>query len=105
MIRVLICDALLKRNETEPFLKSDNDKWNNYDKNERRRYWLKGKQAPQTIEKPCLTKLLFSSRLEGGGGYRHPQARETTRPPCQLQTDQPPERSGQTFRENSQNSP
>ncbi|GBP62139.1 Probable RNA-directed DNA polymerase from transposon BS [Eumeta japonica] len=41
--------------------------------------------------------MLFSSRLEGGGDYRHPQARETTRPPCQLQTDQPPERSGQTF--------
>ncbi|GBP40531.1 Probable RNA-directed DNA polymerase from transposon BS [Eumeta japonica] len=45
----------------------------------------------------CI-KILFSSCLEGGGGYRHPQARETTRPPCQLQTDQPPERSGQTIR-------
>ncbi|GBP41966.1 RNA-directed DNA polymerase from mobile element jockey [Eumeta japonica] len=29
----------------------------------------------------CI-KLLFSSCLEGGGGYRHPQARETTRPPA-----------------------
>ncbi|GBP28380.1 Probable RNA-directed DNA polymerase from transposon X-element [Eumeta japonica] len=51
----------------------------------------------QTFPESVPKKLLFSSRLEGGGGYRHPQARETTRPPCQLQTDQPPERSGQTF--------
>ncbi|GBP48157.1 Probable RNA-directed DNA polymerase from transposon BS [Eumeta japonica] len=39
-----------------------------------------------------------SHRGRGGGGYRHPQARETTRLSCQLQTDQPPERSGQTIR-------
>ncbi|GBP42217.1 hypothetical protein EVAR_25844_1 [Eumeta japonica] len=36
-----------------------------------------------------LTCIKLYFLLEGGGGYRHPQAR-TTRPPCQLQTDQPP---------------
>ncbi|GBP11386.1 Probable RNA-directed DNA polymerase from transposon BS [Eumeta japonica] len=44
----------------------------------------------------ACVKLLFSSRLEGGGGFRDPQARETTRPPCQLQTDYPPERHERT---------
>ncbi|GBP63605.1 Probable RNA-directed DNA polymerase from transposon BS [Eumeta japonica] len=54
----------------------------------------------QTLVKSLNTRK--APGLDGGGGYRHPQARETTRPPCQLQTDQPPERSGQTIRKNSQ---
>ncbi|GBP97734.1 RNA-directed DNA polymerase from mobile element jockey [Eumeta japonica] len=44
-----------------------------------------------------LKKMLFPSRLERDGGNKHSQARETSRSPCQLQTNQPPERSGQTF--------
>ncbi|GBP14423.1 Probable RNA-directed DNA polymerase from transposon BS [Eumeta japonica] len=40
-------------------------------------------------------KIAIFLRLEVGGG-NHPQARETS-PPCQLQTDQPPEWSGKLF--------
>ncbi|KAJ0175935.1 hypothetical protein K1T71_008109 [Dendrolimus kikuchii] len=40
MNRVLICDSLLRRNETEPFLKkliTGDEKWITYDKNVRKR--------------------------------------------------------------------
>ncbi|GBP88893.1 hypothetical protein EVAR_102906_1 [Eumeta japonica] len=49
----------------------------------------------------CLEVIVDANylHLEGGGGNWHPQARETSRPPYQLQTDQPPERSGQTIRD------
>ncbi|GBP60125.1 Histone-lysine N-methyltransferase SETMAR [Eumeta japonica] len=59
MDRVLICDCLLKRDETEPFLKrliSGDEKWITYDKNVRHRSLSKGKQAPQTITKPGLRR-------------------------------------------------
>ncbi|KAJ0183501.1 hypothetical protein K1T71_001477 [Dendrolimus kikuchii] len=42
MNRVLICDSLLRRNETEPFLKkmiTGDEKWITYDKNVRKRSW------------------------------------------------------------------
>ncbi|GBP17860.1 Mariner Mos1 transposase [Eumeta japonica] len=54
MNHVLICDYLLKRNETEPFLKrliTSDEKCITYDKNVRKRSWSKGKQAPQTVAK------------------------------------------------------
>ncbi|GBP54729.1 Probable RNA-directed DNA polymerase from transposon BS [Eumeta japonica] len=56
--------------------------------------------APVSLsEVQTLVKSLNTRKAPGlDGSYRHPQARETTRPPCQLQTDQPPERSGQTIR-------
>ncbi|KAJ0170385.1 hypothetical protein K1T71_014313 [Dendrolimus kikuchii] len=42
MNRVLICDSLLRRNETEPFLKkliTSDEKWITYDKNVRKISW------------------------------------------------------------------
>ncbi|GBP20884.1 Histone-lysine N-methyltransferase SETMAR [Eumeta japonica] len=59
MNRTLIFDSLLKRNETEPFSKrliASDEKWNACDENVRKRSWSKGKQAPQTIAKPGLTR-------------------------------------------------
>ncbi|GBP89305.1 Histone-lysine N-methyltransferase SETMAR [Eumeta japonica] len=44
MNRVLICDSLLKRNETEPFFQkidNSNRKWITYDKNVRRKIMVK----------------------------------------------------------------
>lgn len=44
MNRVLICDSLLRLNETEPFLKkliTGDEKWITYDKNVRKRSWSK----------------------------------------------------------------
>ncbi|GBP06862.1 Histone-lysine N-methyltransferase SETMAR [Eumeta japonica] len=46
---VLVCDSPLKHIETELFLKrliAGDEKWITYDKNERKRSWLKRKQAP-----------------------------------------------------------
>ncbi|GBP87889.1 Beta-1,3-galactosyltransferase 5 [Eumeta japonica] len=48
----------LKRNETEPFLKSlitGDEKRITYDKNVRKKSWSKSEQTPQTIAKPGLT--------------------------------------------------
>ncbi|KAJ0176901.1 hypothetical protein K1T71_006910 [Dendrolimus kikuchii] len=59
MNRVLICDSLLRRNETEPFLKkliTGDEKWITYDKNVRKRSWSKAVQASQTVAKPGLTR-------------------------------------------------
>ncbi|KAJ0183521.1 hypothetical protein K1T71_001497 [Dendrolimus kikuchii] len=56
---VLICDSLLRRNETEPFLKkliTGDKKWITYDKNVRKRSWSKAGQASQTVAKPGLTR-------------------------------------------------
>ncbi|GBP68089.1 Histone-lysine N-methyltransferase SETMAR, partial [Eumeta japonica] len=55
----LMCDFLLKRNETELYLKrfiTGDEKWITYDKNVRKRSPSKDKQAPQTIAKPGLTR-------------------------------------------------
>ncbi|KAJ0175163.1 hypothetical protein K1T71_009304 [Dendrolimus kikuchii] len=59
MNRVLICDSLLRHNETEPFLKkliTDDEKWITYDNNVRKRSWSKAGQASQTVAKPGLTR-------------------------------------------------
>ncbi|KAJ0171629.1 hypothetical protein K1T71_013179 [Dendrolimus kikuchii] len=59
MNRVLICDSLLRRNETESFLKkliTGDEKWITYDKNVRKRSWSKAGQASQTVAKPGLTR-------------------------------------------------
>ncbi|KAJ0176139.1 hypothetical protein K1T71_008313 [Dendrolimus kikuchii] len=59
MNRVLICDSLLRRNETEPFLKkliTGDEKWITYDKNVRKRSWSKASQASQSVAKPGLTR-------------------------------------------------
>ncbi|KAJ0177711.1 hypothetical protein K1T71_006584 [Dendrolimus kikuchii] len=59
MNRVLICDCLLRRNETEPFLKkliTGDEKWITYDKNVRKRSWSKAGQASQTVAIPGLTR-------------------------------------------------
>ncbi|KAJ0177011.1 hypothetical protein K1T71_007020 [Dendrolimus kikuchii] len=53
MNRVLICDSLLRRNETEPVLKkliTGDEMWITYDKNVRKRSWSKAGQASQTGE-------------------------------------------------------
>ncbi|KAJ0180769.1 hypothetical protein K1T71_004173 [Dendrolimus kikuchii] len=58
MNRVLICDSLLRRNETEPFLKkliTGDEKWITYDKNVRKKSWSKAGQASQSVAKPGLT--------------------------------------------------
>ena len=57
MNRVLICDSLLRRNETEPFLKkliTGDETWITNDKNVRKRSWSKAGQASQTVVKPGL---------------------------------------------------
>ncbi|KAL0859687.1 hypothetical protein ABMA27_010802 [Loxostege sticticalis] len=46
MNRVLVCDSLLRRNETEPF----------FEENVRKRSWSKAGQAAQTVAKPGLTR-------------------------------------------------
>ena len=59
MQRVTICDSLLKRNNSESFLKqliTDDEKWVTYNKNMRKRSWSKHGQAPQTVAKPGLTR-------------------------------------------------
>ena len=59
MQRVSICDSLLKRNNSELFLKqliTVDEKWVTSDKNVRKRSWSKHGQAPQTVVKPGLTK-------------------------------------------------
>ncbi|GBP71778.1 Histone-lysine N-methyltransferase SETMAR [Eumeta japonica] len=66
MNRELICDCLLKRNETETFLKrliTGDEKWIANDKNVRKRSWSKGKQAPQIIAKPVLTRNKLMLRV------------------------------------------
>ncbi|KAJ0179247.1 hypothetical protein K1T71_004959 [Dendrolimus kikuchii] len=71
MNRVLICDSLLRRNETEPFLKkliTGDEKWITYDKNVRKRSWQRAGQASQTVAKPWLTRnkvMLCMVGLEG----------------------------------------
>ncbi|KAJ0182863.1 hypothetical protein K1T71_002232 [Dendrolimus kikuchii] len=59
MNRVLICDSLLRRKETEPFLKkliTGDEKWITYDNSVRKRSWSKADQASQTVVKPGLTR-------------------------------------------------
>ncbi|KAJ0179748.1 hypothetical protein K1T71_004339 [Dendrolimus kikuchii] len=54
MNRVLVCDSLLRRNETEPFLKkliTGDEKWITYNKKVRKRSWTKAGQASQTVAK------------------------------------------------------
>ncbi|GBP34028.1 Mariner Mos1 transposase [Eumeta japonica] len=58
MNRVLICNSLLKRIETELFLQrliTGREKFITYDKNMRKGSCAKGKQATETIAKPGLT--------------------------------------------------
>ncbi|KAJ0180109.1 hypothetical protein K1T71_004700 [Dendrolimus kikuchii] len=70
MSRVLICDSLLRRNETETFLKkliTGDGKWIMYDKNVRKRSWSKAGQASQTVAKPGLTRnkvMLLKQKVE-----------------------------------------
>ncbi|KAJ0181486.1 hypothetical protein K1T71_003571 [Dendrolimus kikuchii] len=59
MNRVLICDPLLRRNETELFSKNlitGDEKWIMYDKNVRKKSWSTAGQASQTVAKPGLTR-------------------------------------------------
>ncbi|KAJ0175632.1 hypothetical protein K1T71_008791 [Dendrolimus kikuchii] len=52
MNRVLICDSLLRRNETKPFLKkliTGDEKWITYDKKVRKRSWLRHKAPLRVI--------------------------------------------------------
>ncbi|GBP60159.1 Histone-lysine N-methyltransferase SETMAR [Eumeta japonica] len=63
---VLICDSLLKCNETEQFLKTlstGDEKWIIYDKNVQKRSWSNGKQAPQIIAKPVLPRNRYTSSV------------------------------------------
>ncbi|GBP04583.1 Histone-lysine N-methyltransferase SETMAR [Eumeta japonica] len=49
---VLVCDSLLKRNETEPFMKrliTGDESWITYDKYVRKRSWSKDKRAVAAI--------------------------------------------------------
>jgi len=59
MNRISICEALLKRNEIEPFFKRliiGDEKWITYIMNNvRKRTWLKQSEAPQIVAKPGLT--------------------------------------------------
>ncbi|KAJ0174870.1 hypothetical protein K1T71_009978 [Dendrolimus kikuchii] len=70
MNRVLICDSLLRRNETEPFLKkliTGDEKWITYDKNVRKRSWSEAGQASHTVAKPGLTRnkvMLLKQKVE-----------------------------------------
>ncbi|KAL0883504.1 hypothetical protein ABMA27_016869 [Loxostege sticticalis] len=59
MNSVLICDSLIRRNKSEPFLKkliTGDEKWITYDKNVQKRSWSKAGQASQTGAKPGLTR-------------------------------------------------
>jgi len=58
MVRIFICESLLKRNEFELFLKwliTGDGKWITYDNNVRKRLWSKQGEAPQMVAKPGLT--------------------------------------------------
>lgn len=59
MNRVLICDSLLRLNETESFLEkliTGDENWITYDKNVWKKSWSKASQASQTVAKPGLTR-------------------------------------------------
>ena len=56
--RINACDALLKRNEFDPFLKrmvTGDEKWITYENLKRKRSWSKRGEPAQTIAKPGLT--------------------------------------------------
>lgn len=56
--RISICEALIKRNEIDPFLKRmviGDEKWVTYDNTVRKRSWSKRDEAAQTATKPELT--------------------------------------------------
>lgn len=56
--RINICDALLKRNEIEPFLKrviTGDEKWITYDNRKRKRSWIRDGEPSQAFAKPGLT--------------------------------------------------
>ena len=58
MDRISICEALIKRNEIDPFLKrmvTGDEKWVTYDNIVRKRSWSKRGKAAQTVAKPGLT--------------------------------------------------
>ena len=82
MNRVLICDSLLRRNETEPFLKkliTGDEKWNTYDKNVRKRSWSKAGQASQTVAKPGLTRNKVMLCVKDWKGIIHYELLQTGR--------------------------
>ncbi|XP_015604617.1 histone-lysine N-methyltransferase SETMAR-like [Cephus cinctus] len=58
MDRISICEALVKRNEIDPFLKrmvTGDEKWVTYDNIVRKRSWSKRGEATQTVAKPGIT--------------------------------------------------
>ncbi|GFX60887.1 mariner transposase [Trichonephila clavipes] len=58
MDRISICEALVKRNEIDPFLKrmgTGNEKWVTYDNIVRKRSRSKRGDAAQTVAKPGLS--------------------------------------------------
>ncbi|GFY15344.1 mariner transposase [Trichonephila clavipes] len=58
MNRILICEALAKRNEIDPFLKrmvTGDEKWITYNNIVRKRSCSKSGEAAQTVAKPELT--------------------------------------------------
>lgn len=58
MDRINICNALLKRNEIEPFLKrviTGDEKWVTYDIRKRQRSWVRDDELSQAFAKPRLT--------------------------------------------------
>ncbi|GFT63303.1 histone-lysine N-methyltransferase SETMAR [Trichonephila clavipes] len=58
MDRISICEALVKWNETDPFLKrmvTGDEKWVPYDNIVQKRSWSKRGEAVQTVAKPGLT--------------------------------------------------
>lgn len=58
MDRISICESLLNRNKTDPFLKrivTGDEKWVTYDNVKRKRSWSKADEAAQTVAKPGLT--------------------------------------------------
>ncbi|GFV89020.1 histone-lysine N-methyltransferase SETMAR [Trichonephila clavipes] len=58
MDRISICEALIKRNEIDPFLKwmvTGDEKWITYCNIVQKRLWSKCGEAAQTLAKPGLT--------------------------------------------------
>ncbi|GFW88084.1 hypothetical protein TNCV_217561 [Trichonephila clavipes] len=81
MDRIPICEAMAKRKEIDPFLKrmlTGDEKWIQYYNFVRKRSWLKGDEAAQTVTKPRRMTRKFIPILILTDGVRLPDNHRQT---------------------------